>query len=281
MNHFVREIFPDYDLHKRTGIPESLTIPPAEVAAQILIDVVARGKFLQFVTLLIAAQDEGFMGRRYPITNLREIIKGTYEMGYMFDSVNKMFVEDPRYRKTRNWGVLEVGEEYMMTLLRIDIVGNSNLVRKYPAEIINKTYTDLRRIVSEAITKRNGRIWSWEGDGGLAAFHFGDKHRSVTLSAMEIIHDLFVYNRIKCPLDDPLKVRIGVHSGICEYTASTEELEKMETFQEVDAIQRKAKPSTASVSIVVKVMLDEFIASRLAPVDKRKNTDFRYSLSLG
>jgi hypothetical protein len=48
-------------------------------------------------------------------------------------------------------------------------------VRKYPADVIEKTYEDLRLMVEGAIDKRNGRIWSWEGDGGLVAFFFSHK----------------------------------------------------------------------------------------------------------
>jgi hypothetical protein len=220
------------------------------------------------------------MGRKYPVSRLRDIIRGTYDMGYVFDSVNKIFVENPRYKRTRNWGVLEPGMEYTIALLRLDIVGNSGLVRRYPRRIVQTTYADLRAITNEVIGRRNGRIWTWEGDGGLVAFYFGNKHTSATLCAMEILHELFLYNRIRCPFGSPLQVRIGVHAGQFEYTDSKEALGKIDTVREVDVIQRNARPDTAQVSIVVKVMLDELLTSELEPVDGRKNTDYRYRLRM-
>ena len=280
LNHLVREIFPDYDIHKRTGIPDSLVIPTADVATQIVRDVVDRGKFLIFVALLIQTQDQGFMGRQYPIPRLREIIRGTYELGYMFDSVNRIFVEDPRHRRTRNWGVLEEEVEYQLAFLCIDIAGNTRLVKNHPEEVIERTYADLRETVTNTITKRNGRVWSWEGDGGLVAFYFGDKNTGAVLSAMEIQHELFIYNRIRCRLNSPLKVRIGVHSGHCEYTDNTEDLEKMETVKESEAVQRSAKAGAVSITIVVKMMLDELVAAQFTPIQNAKNANHSYVLKL-
>jgi Na+/H+-translocating membrane pyrophosphatase len=55
-------------------------------------------------------------------------------------------------------------------------VKNSKFVRKYTADRIQKTYTDLKDIVDIAIERRNGRVWIWEGVGGLVAFYFSGKN---------------------------------------------------------------------------------------------------------
>jgi class 3 adenylate cyclase len=280
MTHLIRNIFQSYDIHERTGFPKSIAIPNIDVARQIVTDVIKSQKFLHFVRLLIGAQDDGIMGRRYKISFLREIIKATYDLGYIFDSSNMMFIENPQVRKTRNWGALEEGEQYQMVFLAIDIVENSRLVKTYPPETIKATYKHLRAMMNKSIDKRNGRIWSWEGDGGLAAFFFGDPHTSAALSAIEIMNELFLYNRAACVLNEPLVVRIGVHAGDCEYTASEEELDRLETISETRSIETMAKPDTVYLSIVVKVMLDEFISKHFKAVGTRKNGPFCYSLKL-
>lgn len=280
MNHLIKNLIPDYDIYKQTGFPSSIAIPNIDVARQIVSDVTQTGKFCSFVQALVDAQDTGIMGRRYSISFLREIIKGTYDLGYVFDSVSKMFVENPNFRKTRNWGVLEKGKEYLFVFLDIDIVGNSRLVRSNPHNTIQKTYADLRSLVNRSIDKRNGRFWKWEGDGGLVAFFFGDKHTAAVLSAMEIMHELYIYNRTSCVLNEPLAVRIGVHSGSCEYSANDEQLDELETIKETHDVEKAADPDSVFISIVVKVMLDEFISVLFPPVGTKKNGPFRYTLEL-
>ena len=280
MTHVAREIFPAYDIHERTGFPPSMSIPNLDVASQIVTDVLASGKFLSFVRLLISAQDDGIMGKRYPISFLREIIKGTYDLGFVFDSVNGLFTENPSVRRSRNWGALEEGVEYPFAFLAIDIAGNSRLVKSYPKTAVDKTYADLRKLVSDSIDRRNGRIWNWEGDGGLVAFFFGEKHTSAVLSAMEIINELFIYNRTSRVLDEPLVVRVGVHGGSCEYSANMEHLHNLDTIAETYNMESVAKPNSVTISIVVKVMLDEFISQHFRAVGTKKNGPFCYQLEM-
>ena len=270
MIHLARSIIDGYDIHRRTGIRTSMAIPTRQVAEQMVRDIVREDRFLEFVARIVKAQDVGIMGRRYAIPHLREIIKSTYELGFVYDTANEMFVEDGRVRRTRNWSVLVSGTEYTIVFLRIDIVGNSELVRHYPKQIVSATYDDLRTIVNDACEARNGRIWSWEGDGGIVAFYFGKRHASAVLSAMEITHDLYLYNRTRCHLDEPVKVRIAVHAGPCEYTESEEALKKFETIKELVGIEEKAPADSVYVSIVVRVMLDEIVASVLKRVNNKK-----------
>ena len=280
MTHMIRDIFPGYDIYERLGLHDGIAIPALNVAEQIIRDVIENGKFLQFVARLIHIQDKGLMGRGINISYIREVIKGTYELGYIYDTVNKHFVEDSRLRRTRNWGALESGNYYTIALLAIDIVGNTKLVNSNSAAVIDGTYNDLREIVSNIISKRNGRFWSWEGDGGLVAFYFGNKNMSAVLSAMEIIHRLFIYNQIECRLDGRLKVRIGVHSGEFEYTDNEEDLKKIDTVKEAMAIEKNAPAEGVSISVVVRVMLDEFVSRCFAAQKSDKDNCFSYSVKL-
>jgi class 3 adenylate cyclase len=273
-------LIPAYDIYKQTGYPSSMVIPNMDVASQITVDVIKTGKFLAFVQALVSAQDDGIMGRRYQISFLREIIRGTYDLGFVFDTANNMFVENPSFRKTKNWGALEEGVEYLLVFLDIDIVGNSRLVRSHSQDEIQKSYKDLRSIVSQSIDKRNGRIWNWEGDGGLVAFFFGDKHTAAVLSAMEIINELFIYNRTSRVLKEPLSVRIGIHGGSCEYSSNKEQLDELEAIKETQEIEKAASPDSVCISVVVKVMLDEFISVYFPQVGNKKNGPFKYTLKL-
>ncbi|MFC1671111.1 hypothetical protein ACFL20_12040 [Spirochaetota bacterium] len=248
----------NYDLNKRTGIPENIPIQKRDAAKQIVRDINQSNLLLHFICQLIEIKYVGLMAKKYNIIYLNKIIDEVLKLGFIFDSENKMFVEDSNVRRTRNWGTLREDEDYVFTFVRLDIVGNSKLVREYPDAIIKSTYSDLRKIVDYAIDVREGRVWNWEGDGGLIAFYFSNKYQLATLSAMEIAHELFMYNLSKCKLKKPLQVRIAVHGGLCGYTSDYEELMKNEVIKKTIEIEAKyTKPNTVTISNMVGEAIDE------------------------
>jgi len=249
MEHIANDMIYGYNLHERSGFRDSMAIPNRDAASQIINDIVKAGLYYSFINLLIRIHTEGYKGRKIPVSYLKEIIRDIQKSGYIYDHENKIFVEDPEVRRTRNWGALLHGTEYYLAFLRLDIVGNSKLVRKYPEGVIKKTYSDLRKIVQTAIDKRNGRIWNWEGDGGMVAFYFANKNLLSTYSGMEIINEIFIYNLMECKLDSPLEVRLAVHSGLCEYTEDAEELMKSEPIKKVIEIEAKhTAPNSLTIS---------------------------------
>jgi len=279
MTHLARRLIRNYDLHKSIGFPRNIAVPNKDAASQIVNDIKDRDLFLQFVNLLMEIRQTGLMGRKYKIPYLRDIFGEITKSGFMYDNEFKMFIENPGVRKTRNWGVLREFEEYIFTFMRIDIVSNSDLVRQYPKEVIKTTYSDLRQIVRDSIEKRNGRIWNWEGDGGLIAFYFSAKNDHAVLSAMEIIHEIYIYNMAKSKLKEPIRVRLAVHSGQCEFRNNYEDI-KSETITKIIEIESKfTKPDSLTVSSNVYRMLDHMIASQLKPLKVYNNTlCYKYEL---
>ncbi|MBI9104139.1 MAG: hypothetical protein JEY99_17110, partial [Spirochaetales bacterium] len=261
-----KKLITDYDIYKRTGFPASIAIPNKDAARQIVTDIVKQDKFLDLVLLLVEIGDKGLMGRKYAIPYMREIISGVFDLGYIYDSSNKIFVENPKYSMTRNWGALKVGEEYTLTFLRLDIVGNSGIVRENPGDKVEATYTILREITQKAVHSRNGRIWGWDGDGGLAVFFFGTKNQSAVMAAMEILHEVYFHNLIDNRLTKPFQIRTAVHSGPFHYTDDEAELKASESVKRVIKIEGNfTKPDTLTISPVVKLMLDALAANQFKP----------------
>lgn len=256
-----------YDLYQRTGFQSSIPIPKVDAALQVVNDIRAAGKFLDLVNLLVQMQDQGLAGRTYAIPHLRELVRGIHDLGFDYDQDTRMFVEDPRVRKTPNWGVLLEGEPYVFTFVRLDVVGNSMLVRRFPRQRVEQAYADLAAIVQHCIERRNGRVWSWEGDGGLVAFFFSNKNTLATLAAISIVHELFLYNRLTPRLEVPLEVRIAVHNGVAEYTANVEKIRKNETIKRTIQIESKyTKPGSITVSNAVYTTLEPRVANQLSPL---------------
>jgi len=264
----------DY-IYNRTGFPRNMPMPPREVARQIVDDINSLNLYLDFVTVLIRLQEEGFKGRHYRIPYLRELLNDILEQGYIYESTRKMFIEDPDVRRTPNWGVLKLNEEYTISFLRVDIVGNSGLVRKYPSDLIRSTYADFRNIVTGISEKRDARIWNWEGDGGLAAFYFGSNiHQSAVLSGMEILNELFLYNRLYNQLDEALNIRIAVHSGPCNFFVNPTDLDRNETIITIkDLEQNNTDTDSLSISRTVFVMLDPLIARQFETIKRNEKTE--------
>lgn len=266
-----RELIANYDLHRRMRLRESISIPSANAAKQIVDDICQGQLFPAFVQLLIDTQYKGFKGRIYPIAHLSTIIHEFQSHGYIFDQANGMFIENSRIMKSINWGVLRAGEDYELTFLRFDIAGNSRIVRANAAKKVQKAYQDFYTIVGNAVDRRNGRLWNLEGDGGLAAFAFSLKDTAAALSAVECLHELFLYNRTRCALSGPLAVRFALHSGRHVYSADMESLKKSDPVKEIlDIEARFTRPGSCTASNKVLIATDRRIADLFSPL-KEKN----------
>ncbi|MBN2160747.1 MAG: hypothetical protein JW807_15265 [Spirochaetes bacterium] len=282
MTNIAKDVIDGYDLYRQTGFRESMVVPQGTAARQIVSDIVKSGRYLTLINLLIQMHTVGYKGRIYQISHLKEIMREINDSGFIYDMENKMFIENPAVRRTRNWGALIEDQEYILSFLRLDIVGNSQLVRKYPDNIIQATYTDLRKIVEKSISRRNGRIWNWEGDGGLIAFYFGNKNLMATLSGMEIINELFIYNCLHCRLPEPVNVRVAANAGYCVYTQDLEELMKNDSIKETIQIESKfTQPNSMTISNTVSSKLDASILEgfKTVPVDSRTKY-YAYSIML-
>ncbi len=238
MENLCARLIPGYDLYRQTGFPATIPIPNIDAARQIVRDIKQLNSLPQFVEMLIDVNRHGLMGRQIQIRSLQRIIKELEELGLLFQEEYGIFVEDHRRGRTRSWGVLREGEIYELSFLRLDIVGSSELVRQHLKKNVDRAYMDLKNIAERIVVKREGRIWSWEGDGGLAAFYFGHKNIQATLSGSEILLELFMYNMLECDLSQPLQVRMAVHTGPCLYFDSLENLQS-DTLRRLETIESK------------------------------------------
>ncbi|RKX93617.1 MAG: hypothetical protein DRP59_02465 [Spirochaetes bacterium] len=280
MFHIVRRIIPDYDIYKQTGFPESFAIPNRDAADAIVRIIIERNMFLQFIELLITLREEGLMSKKINLPYLNEMIREIYNQGYIYDPANRIFVENPRIRKTLNWGTLREGDSYTLVFLGIDIINNTGIVKKYPKNMVEQTYTEFSFIVQNICEKRNGRLWNWEGDGGVVAFFLGKKYQDAVLSSMEILNDMFLYNRTICSLKEHLNFRISIHSGNLEYTENRNKLIQEEPLKVLQEMEKKySAKNTICISLPVKMMLDGFIADQFSEFKKPANSKyFHYKL---
>lgn len=267
----IRILIPQYDVQVRSGYPVNVPISGQDAAKVIVLDVVQEEMFLQLIEILIRFEREGYMGRKYSIVGLRDIVVSILADGFKFDGDLGMFMEDEVHRSTPNWSRLKNGEEGQFVILRIDIVKNTELVRANSLEVIESSYAKFRDIITTVSKSRAGRVWNWEGDSALVAFYFGQKSIQAVLTGMEILHDIFLYNTLECELSTPLAVRMAIHAGTAKYWSDPSELRKNEIVKEIIEIEsRKTDQDSLAITQNVLISLDRVLADRFK---ERKNHD--------
>jgi class 3 adenylate cyclase len=279
MNRFAKLTDPDYDLHKSFGFSKGHPIGIHEAADRIVGDMVQRGYYIDFVETLIQADSKGYMGIKFAFRGLDDVIGDMLQSGYSYDSATGQFFEDQNKQITRNWGRLMEGDERQMAVLRLDVAGNTALVKDNPKELIDKAYRDLREIVNNAVVSRFGRLWTWEGDGALGVFMLGDYGRSAIFAAMEILNEMYLYNKVDNPLDSPIKLRIAVHSGRIMYTESATQLLKADTIKTTMTLESKAAaPNSVVVSESMAMSQDQALLNILSDPKIVPNASDKYRL---
>ena len=247
MVRFAQMVNPDYDIYERSGYPIGHPIANQDAANRIVLDMIQDGYYVDFVENLIRIDTKGYMGRRYELRGLNEVVEDIVKAGYNFDKTTSQFFENQRERITRNWGRLLDGDERQMAVLRLDIAGNSILVKENRKGLVEKAYGDLRKIVTKAVVSRLGRLWTWEGDGALAAFMLSNYSRMAICSSIEILNEMIIYNKMANPLNADIKLRLSVHSGNIVYSDSETECLKADIVRKAIALESKAAASNSLV----------------------------------
>ena len=275
MVRFARLVNPKYNIYKRTGLKEGMPISNQTAAQRIVADMIQDGFFVDFVEALIKIEAKGYMGHKYTLWGLNDVVTGLIQEGYSFDKVSGQFLENQRERVSPNWGRLLEGDERRMAVLRLDVVDNSTLVRSNPHPKVEKAFNDMRTIVDRAVISRLGRLWSWEGDGALAVFLFGSNEKMAGYAGMEIIHELFFYNLLRNPLDRPINVRIGAHIGQIRYSDSEMERMKNDTVKQTVVYESLAAKNSLCVSSNLCNAMDEIILNLFSGEKTSRNCKYQ------
>jgi len=257
MIRFAELVYPNYDIYRRMGLTEGMPIPNQNAAERIVADMIQAGYYVDFVEMLVRIDREGYMGSQYNLIGLSNVITSLMDEGFGFDKVTGLFFENQEESLSPNWGRLLEGDERKMTVLRMDIAGNSVLVRNNPRNKIEKAYNDIRNIMNKAVTSRLGRLWSWEGDGALAVFLFGPMEKKAVYAGMELLHELFFYNQLRNPLSSPINMRLGVQIGPVRYSENTLERMKNDTIRQAIFLEGLATNNSLCASYNLCLNMDQ------------------------
>lgn len=216
-------LFRKFDLHQVSGTRSIETISSrraATILVEFCMDKKGETALLEF---LIQIDDSVFLGHTVSVEGLETFLLKLSHYGYFYNPVKRKIVSgktDPMDMK--NWGALKEGKSYGMTIISLDIVENSRLVKKYGPGKMRKLYASLWAFLRERLVAYNGRIWSWAGDGGLIAFSM-KKHLLNSLKfAMEIQTLMLLFNHDPSyPIKEPIQLRIGMDTGKVPFSFNT------------------------------------------------------------
>lgn len=219
-------LFRKFDLHQVSGTRSTETVSSRR-AATILVEYCMDNKgetaLLEF---LIQIDDSVFLGRTVTVEGLETFLLRFSQYGFFYNPDKRKIVSgknDPLDMK--NWGALKEGKTYGMTILSLDIVENSRLVKLYGSGKMKRLYASLWTFIRERLACYDGRIWSWAGDGGLIAFAMKKHLIHAVKFAMEIQTLMLLFNHDPSyPLKEPIQLRIGIDSGKVPFSFSTGEI---------------------------------------------------------
>ena len=278
---FAKLVNPNYDIYRRCGISEGMPISNEYAANRIVTDMVQDGYYIDFVEELIRINTNGYMGNQHTIWGLNDVITGIKNEGYSYDKVSGQFYENQNKRISPNWGRLQEGDERKMAVLRMDIAKNSELVKSNPRSKIEKAYNDIRSIVNRAVVNRMGRLWYWEGDGALAAFLFGPTEKMAVYAGIEILHELFFYNKLYNPLSSPINIRLGAQIGQVKYSGKETERLKNETVKQAILLENLSSSNSLGVSYNLYITMDQNSLSLFGPEKTKGSCKYRlYTVGL-
>lgn len=261
-----RSFVEGYDVNRRMGFPPSVPVPVQDAVNRIVLDLIEADLFIELVEWLVRTDRHGYMGKQYAVAGIDEILNGMEQEGYLLDPESESFYEDPRKQRTPSWGRLKAGFEYPITLLRIDIANNTRIVRANDPQEVAAAYEYLRELFQRIAEKRRGRVWLWEGDGGMAAFHYGHPNMSATLCGMEFMNELLLYNLQANPLDKPIQLRAAAHAGFMRYSENPAELLREELVKETVEIEsRYTTPDSFSISASIAPHVDGIVKDCFMP----------------
>lgn len=181
--------------------------------------------------------------------------------------------------------------------IAIDIVGHSILVKENPYEVFERIFDAFGDLVEKHVRINKGRLWSWAGDGGLAAFYEGKnisaKVKDAIQASFSILSSLENFNKkYAFPTNDKIKVRIAVHSGYARYRKSVARIHSKDINFVCHLEHRCTHPNSISISEEVRkeivgtsyvakfVPAGDFEDHRIHTTDKEKGGSFNAALSI-
>ncbi len=215
--YIARELERNFDIYEVSGFPSSMRLPAKDTADVVCRFFLEKKLLTELVNVILGLNNKQFRGKMVYLKDIGTLAKAIEDMGYEYSKESKGIRMSEKDGKRPDFGVCKEGEEYDFALMDIDIVKNSEIVNKFSYDLVKSTYTKIIAYFTNRIEKRGGRIWTWAGDGGLAAFYGNEMCVKAVNAAIDIVAGIPLFNAEHNDLPVDLNVRVAVHKGRCIY----------------------------------------------------------------
>ena len=223
INHLGKLLFKEYDSHKLSGTDNHITLSSRRCADVLVNQCGAANKTLNLIKLIADLEESSIFGREVRIEGLEIFLNNLARAGLVYDPDSRRFVKnDVDKFELVNWGSLRSGRSYEFTVMSLDIVGNSKLVKKYGSRAMEKLYYQFRMFLVRKVSQYDGRFWGYAGDGCLIAFTFKHHADRAVKCAVDIQLTMPLFNIDSViPIEDHLTLRMAMDTGRIRFMAKT------------------------------------------------------------
>jgi len=214
----IRELGKEFDesfnLEKIAGLSLGMRIRNTQQGSKILVDFYKKSKLKQLIERVIEYDQRKLAGKEVKLHNIDKFLAKLTHFGFFYDHLKHTLEKfDGEPHQLDNWGILKEGELYELAFISIDIVGNTKLQKSFSKEEIEKVYKEFQNYVYNGVTKFNGKVWNWAGDGGLCAFYTDNKAESAIRAAIYLLLNMVLFNDIENTLGVSINIRLAVDRG--------------------------------------------------------------------
>ena len=244
-----------YDHYTISGTERHITISSRK-AALILCDTMGsdrNGGLLRLMQFVAGLDGKFFLNRTVELQRLESFLTSMTRRGYQYDfKSGKIVPAGKDSSRLKNWGALKNDKIYDCTIMSIDIVKNSDLVRSHGQKMMEKLYFKFASFFDHLLEHYDGRIWNWAGDGGLVAMTFKDHEIRAVLCALDIQRSLMVFQLSPdYPIAEDFSLRIGLDCGRIKFNLDTGKIISDVINYAAHLEKQWAKPGCVAISETV------------------------------
>jgi class 3 adenylate cyclase len=251
-----------FDSNEAAGQKNHVSLSARKCAGLLVERCEERHEMPSLLKLVVEVDQAIVNGRAVTVDGLEEFLAKLIRTGIRYDFKTRRVVNAQRDSQDMvNWGCLKEGREYPLTIISVDIAGNSALVRKLGARRMEKLYYTLWSFLREKLAPVDGRFWSWAGDGGIIAFSLRDHPSRAVRFAVEVQSTMPVFNlsASSAPSTD-VALRIGIDTGLVKFSLDTGKI----VSDVINFAAHLEKKSTRAGSISVSRAVYDALPQRMA-----------------
>ena len=245
-----RLTFGSYSSHEIAGEDSHITISRRRAAGLLVEQAHTRSLFPKIIRLIAELDGGVFLGKKLTIPGIEGFFNSLARVGIVYDPTRRRLHHTREdIRKLKNWGTLRDGRSYDVSVVSVDIVGNSLLVRDHGAKAMEALYYQLHTFLDRKLSEYDGRVWNWAGDGGILAFAFSGHVDRAVKCAIDIQTSLPLFNiSSDNPIGRHIALRTAVDTGKVRFYSDTGRIVS-EVINYAAHLEKAAtQPGTVSIS---------------------------------